>query len=87
MSLWCYCDICEMHRAAGSPWYSAKTSFSDLSPLQQRIQLERHRWRGVCLFSGPPFMGGELTKAQWNKYNFLWDREWQEKAACGASGH
>jgi len=87
MALWCYCDICEMHRAAGSPWYIAKTNFDELTPLQQRIQLERHRWRGVCLFDGPPFMGGELTKAQWNKYCFLWDRKWQEKAACGAGNH
>jgi len=83
MARYCDCDICDTHRAAGSPWYTANTIFSDLSPLQQRIQLERHRWRGVCTDRGPPFMGCELTTDQWMKYHFLWDRAWQYKAAFG----
>ena len=68
----CQCDVCHMHRCAGSPLYTTQM-FADLDPLQRRIQLERHLARGVCPHHGPPFKQYELTATQLDKYRALWD--------------
>ena len=67
----CQCDICHGHRQAGSPFYHEHIRFSQLEPLQQRIQLERHAARGVCPHLGPPWSLYELNERQRDKYAHL----------------
>jgi hypothetical protein len=53
--------------------YSTDRPFSELGPLQQRLQLQRHVELGVCRNLGPPFKPRELTDEQLDKYRRLWD--------------
>lgn len=69
----CVCEICHRHRRSGSLLYSTDRRFRELGPVQQRIQLERHKAHGVCPHLGPPFELYELTVAQLLKYRCLWD--------------
>jgi len=46
--------------------------YSALQPVHKKIQLERHKARGVCTFFGPPFYAYELTHAQLDSYRCLW---------------
>lgn len=69
----CLCNICHRHRRSGSLLYSTSRPFRELGPVQQRIQLERHRVVGVCKRLGPPFKPRDLTEAQLDTYRCLWD--------------
>lgn len=68
----CMCDICHFHRQSGAPLYAAGPSWQQLTPLQQRIQLERHEAHGACPILGPPFALHELTLRQQERYHALY---------------
>ena len=68
----CTCNICHFHRQSGAPLYTAGSTWQQLTPLQQRIQLERHETHGVCPFFGPPFALHELTGRQQLRYQGLY---------------
>jgi hypothetical protein len=68
----CMCDVCDFHRQSGSVLYTTDGRWHELGPVEQKIQLERHKTHGVCPHFGPPFAPEDLTDKQLRRYNGLW---------------
>ena len=68
----CVCDVCAFHRRSGSVLYTTARYWHELGPVQQKIQLERHKAHGVCPHLGPPFAPEDLTDEQLRAYKGLW---------------